>query len=88
MLLLQLAQRLQLRSYLFVHFHTLGHDQPLARLLAPTRQHEGMDVKRLGDLLHADAGKLAQAYGRSLEVLAVLVGRSRPGTRHLNSPDR
>ena len=30
----------------------LGHDHALARLLAPTRQHERVDVKRLGNILH------------------------------------
>ena len=56
------------------HHHTFGHDRALARLFAPTRQHEGVDVKRMGNILHGDARHLAQADGGGFELRAVARG--------------
>jgi hypothetical protein len=53
--LLHPAQFLELRRHFFIDRHTLGHDQTLARLFAPTRQHERMDVKRGGNITHRHA---------------------------------
>src|SRR3546814_7574597 len=39
---------------------TFGHDLSLARQPAPTRQHEGVDVKRLGNLADRHTRQLAQ----------------------------
>lgn len=59
-LALHLAQRLQLGCHGFVYFNTLAHDRSLAGQFAPTRQHEGVNVKRLGHIAYRHAGKLAQ----------------------------
>lgn len=83
--LLDPAKLLELGLDLFVHRHTFGHDRPLARLFTPTRQHEGVDVKRLGDVAYGHARELAQADGRGLEMIAVAIGRSGTWGRHLET---
>src|SRR5690242_5460421 len=80
--LLHPTQLLQLGRDSRIDIHTLDHDRALARLFAPTRQHEGMDVKRGGDILHLDARELTEAYGSGLELLAVASGRSRTWLGH------
>src|SRR5678815_2548599 len=81
----ELAQLLQLRRRRLVHLYTLRHDLALARLLAPTRQHEGMNVKRLRDLLHTHPAQLAQSNRGGFESIAVLVRC--PGTCLLYTSD-
>ena len=86
--LLHPPQRLELRRYVLLHLHALRHDPSLARLLAPTRQHERMDVKRLRDVLHLNARQLAQPHRRRFESIAVLVRRPRTWSWHLDTPER
>src|SRR5687768_15421380 len=81
--LLHAAQFLELRGHVLLDLHTLRHDPSLTRLLAPTRQHERVDVKRLRDVPHRNARQLAQLHRRRLESLAVLVRRPRPWSWHL-----
>jgi hypothetical protein len=58
----------------------------VADLLAPAREHEGMNVERLGDILDLDAGKVAKAHSLALEIVAIAMDLSRtldPGHPHL-----
>lgn len=71
---LDLAQRLQLGGNDRVHIYALGHDDPLSREFSPTRQHERMDVKRLGDIAAQDVGLLVQSNRGGLEFVAVTAG--------------
>src|SRR4030067_1938314 len=48
-----------------------GLDPAFARLLAPARQHERMNVQRLGDVLNLDAGELAELHRLELEFSGV-----------------
>lgn len=66
----------------------LGHYHPPARHLAPTRQHERMDVKRIGHIAHADAWQLTQTDSRCLEVGTVSAGSYRAWRRNFDTPDR
>ena len=85
--LLHLTQLLELRRYFFIDCYTLGHDHTLARLFAPTRQHEWMDVKRVGNVTHRDAGQLAQTDGCRLELLRVFVSGAGPGLGMVWTPE-
>src|SRR3546814_5499733 len=75
-LALHLAQLFELRRYRFVHLDALGHDQAFACKPAPTGQHEGMDVKRGGDITDRNAGKSTQADGSRFELFAVAMDGS------------
>ncbi len=77
-LALHLAQRLEFGRHGLVYIDTLGHDPSLACEPAPTRQHEGMDVKRGGHIGYCHAWKLAQANRSGLEGIAIAIDR--PGT--------
>src|ERR1700687_5613737 len=83
MRLLDAPQLLELRRNFLVDLYILGHDRSLACLLAPTRQHEGMDVKRFGDILNAHARQLAEPDGAALAPLAITVRRPRSWSSHL-----
>src|ERR1700687_3853759 len=83
MRLLDAPQLLELRRNFLVDLYLLGHDLPRACLLALTRQHERMDVKRFGDILNAHARQLAEPDGAALEPLAVTVRRPRSWSSHL-----
>src|SRR3546814_9074864 len=65
---------------------TFGHDLSLARQPAPTRQHEGVDVKRLGNLADRHTRQLAQVDRGRLELGAVT--RSEEHTSELQSLKR
>src|SRR5690606_30795747 len=85
--LLDLAQGLELARHRRIHVHTPGHDLSLARQLAPTRQHERVDVKRLGNVADRHARQLAQADRGGLELGAVAVGRSGSWLWHWDTPE-
>src|SRR3546814_150423 len=85
--LLDLAQRLELGRHRRIHVYTLGHDLSLACHPAPTRQHERVDVKRLRDVADRHAGQLAQANCGCLELGAVAIGRSGTWLRHWDTPE-
>src|SRR5690554_443656 len=86
-LLLELAKLLEFGGNCRIYVHTLGHDRALARKLAPTRQHERVDVKRLGDIANRDPGKVAQANGGCFELGAVSVCGSGAWLWHLDTPE-
>jgi hypothetical protein len=52
-------------------------------MFTPTRQHEGMDVKRLGNVAHGDARQLTQTDSSCLEFLGVTEGGSWAWLGHL-----
>src|SRR5690348_4697205 len=85
--LLDLAQGLELGGNRRIHVDTLRHDLSFACQLSPTRQHERVDVKRLGHIADRDARQLAQAHCGGLEGIAVLVRRSRTRLWHLDTPE-
>src|ERR1700741_5310278 len=85
--LLYLPKLLELGSDVLLHLDALGHDQPLSRLLTPTRQHEGMNGKRSRDILHLHALHLAQADGCGFELIAVAVRRPRSWHGHVDTPE-
>src|SRR6185437_687885 len=80
--LLHPTQLLELGGYFFLDSYTFGHDYTLARLFAPTRQRERMDVKRRGNITHRDARQLAQTDSGCLEIFGVAIGRSWAWFRH------
>src|SRR5690606_21758296 len=86
-LLLDLAQRLELGRNRRIHVYTFRHDQSLACQPAPTRQHERVDVKRFGDVADRHARKLAQADRGGLELGAVAVGSSGSWRWHWDTPE-
>lgn len=45
--------------------------QPVARFLPPARQHDRMNVERLGDRLNLDVGHATEFHRRQLELYAV-----------------
>ena len=85
---LHLAQLLELGTDGLVQFDTLGHDDSFAGKLSPTRQHERMDVKGLGNIGYRNARELAQAYGGCLEMIGIAVGASGARAGHWDTPDR
>jgi hypothetical protein len=80
--LLHATKFFELCGNLFIDSYTFSHDHTLARLFAPTRQHERMDVKRLSNVTHRDTRQLAQTDGCRLEFLGVFVGGARAWFRH------
>ena len=80
--LLHPTQLLELGQYLLIYRRPFCHDHSLACLFAPTRQHEGMDVKRLGHVLYGNAGHLAQTDRGGLELAAVARGGARARLGH------
>ena len=84
---LDLTQRLQLGGYRRTHLRTLGHNDPLPRESSPTRQHEGVDVKRLGDIADPYAGPLAQTHRRGFEGIAVAMDGSGAWLGHWDTPE-
>ena len=46
-------------------------EDPVARILPPLGQHEGMDLQRIGDRLHLHPGLPTQSDRRQLELVAV-----------------
>ena len=55
----ELPQLLELGGRFGIELRALGHDLSLASLLAPTRQHERVDVKRGSDFLDRNARQFA-----------------------------
>ena len=50
-----------------------GHDHPISDLFTPTRQHEGMDVQFICNILDGDTIQFRQSDDGRFEVLRVLM---------------
>lgn len=48
-------------------------EDPVPRFFPPTRQHEGVDVQRIGDRLDLHARHVAELHRRQLELDAIAV---------------
>jgi hypothetical protein len=86
-LALEGGQLLDLASLAGLELDATRSAQPtVPDFLAPAREHEGMDVERLGDVLDLNAGKIAETHGLTFELDAVAVGLPwalDPSHRHL-----
>src|SRR5712692_5554760 len=61
--------------------------EPAARLLSPAREHEGVNVQRVGDRLDLHPRHAAQLHGRQLELHTVALNLLRPDwSTHLTPP--
>src|SRR5262245_23735440 len=59
---------------------------PFPELLPPPRQHERVDVERVGDRLHLDPWPMTQLHRRALELDPVLLRLLRARSAHLTPP--
>ena len=76
------AQLFELGLDLFFRRHTLAHYLPLARLFAATGQHQGVDVKRPGNIVHGDIRHLAQEDSGDFALHAVAPGGAKAWDCH------
>jgi hypothetical protein len=59
---------------------------PVARILAPLREHERVDRQRGGDGLDLNPRLLTESDRRQLELITVLPDRAWPWSRHRDTP--
>lgn len=72
-LALDLLKPLQFSDDLGLGLRKLSGDQAIANLLAPAREHEGVDAQGLSDVLDEHPGFVAQGDSLELELSRVAV---------------
>ena len=85
-----LLEGLQLRNLTgrarWRRLHRPSADDPVADVLPPLRQHEGMDLQRGRDRLDLHAGLMTETNRRLLKLVGVLVQLARSGLWHMELP--